>query len=65
VTYSPTEPTKFRVFEIYTSEAATEEHHKTSFQKVAKWASREGVMAGPIDVQKHVLNEDVEKGIVV
>jgi quinol monooxygenase YgiN len=64
VTQSITNPAQFRVFEIYTSEATFEDHFNTTFQKVAKWAAREGVMVGPVDLQKHVLNEDVEKGIV-
>jgi quinol monooxygenase YgiN len=67
-TNSASDPTQFRVFEIFTSEAAFEEHSKTSsvkFAPMAERAAREGVSVSPPEIQKHVLIEDVEKGIVV
>jgi hypothetical protein len=67
VTTSATDPTQFRVFEIFTTEEAYEEFSKTArlrFAPLAQRAMSEGHAAPASDVQKHVLIEDVEKGIV-
>lgn len=59
------DPTQFRVFEIYKSREAAEEHHRTSFQKLGALIAQEGVLVKPIGIERHELLEDVERGIVV
>jgi quinol monooxygenase YgiN len=65
VTQEQEDPNKFRVFEIYKSPAAFEEHHSTTFTNMLlPYMSTEGVLVAAPVIAKHELLEDVEKGIV-
>jgi hypothetical protein len=65
VTFDTETKNRAKVFEIYKSPEAFDTHMAgVAFGKFHKWYTENDALAEPLELEKHYLLEDVEKGIV-